>query len=156
MLHIKPHGVWLEWLFSACFIPPVPLQRIDSPPATLSPHLTLTNSGEIYYEHARRILADLERGWRNLSATSPWSSDIKKKSAPSWIFLRNGLVLLPIGSVPGTGHAILSLETIINIRGFMLLLLLFREMFFVERTQPVDEYPHSGRQLPVLWIECRK
>ncbi len=42
----------------------------------------------------------------------------QKKSAPSWIFLRNGLVLLPIGSVPGTGHAILSLETIINIRGF--------------------------------------
>lgn len=80
----------------------------------------------------------------------------QKKSAPSWIFLRNGLVLLPTGSVPGTGHAILSLETIINIRGFMLLLLLFREMFFVERTQPVDEYPHSGRQLPVLRIECRK
>jgi hypothetical protein len=60
------------------FYPPAPLQRIDSPPATLSPHLTLTNSGEIYYEHARRILADLERGWRNLSAISPWSSDIKK------------------------------------------------------------------------------
>lgn len=53
-------------------------------------------------------------------------------------------------------NAIFSREAIIHIRGFVLLQVISREMFFVERTQPVNEYPHSGRQLPVLRIKCRK